>query len=69
MNTTNVHSQTNSEISLRDSSHSLKSERIPALRHEPKDVLQQLQANIAVLEDRCGRLSFMLNEVRSVIRR
>lgn len=42
---------------------------LPGLRHETKDVLQQLQAHIAHLEDLGGRLSFTLNEVRSLIRR
>lgn len=41
----------------------------PVLRNEPKDVLQQLNANISLLEDRCGRLNFLLSEVRSAIRR
>ncbi len=73
MNTINLHTHTNSEIPLRDSTPPVKSERarheLPGLRHEPKDVLQQLQTNIALLEDQCGRLNFMLSEVRSVIRR
>jgi hypothetical protein len=42
---------------------------LPGLRHETKDVLQQLQANINSLEDLGGRLSFMLAEVRGLIRR
>lgn len=41
----------------------------PALRHETKDVLKQLHANISTLEDLGGRLSFVLGEVRSLIRR
>ena len=41
----------------------------PVLRNEPKDVLQQLKTNISLLEDRCGRMNFILSEVRSVIRR
>ena len=73
MNTINLQSHTNSELTLRDSSVSVKSERarheLPVLRNEPRDVLQQLQANITLLEDQCGRLNFMLTEVRSVIRR
>lgn len=42
---------------------------LPGLRHETKDVLQQLQANINYLEDLGGRLGFTLSEVRSLIRR
>jgi len=71
LNTINLQPQTNSEIPLRDSSL-IKSERarsdLPGFQ-QPKDVLQQLQSNIALLEDQCGRLNFMLSEVRSVIRR
>lgn len=42
---------------------------LPGLRHETKDVLQQLHANIALLEDLGGRLGFVMSEVRSLIRR
>ncbi len=42
---------------------------VPGLRPETKDVLKQLQSNIALLEDQCGRLSFLMTEIRSVIRR
>jgi len=42
---------------------------LPGLRHETKDVLKQLQANIDLLEDLGGRLGFVLSEVRSLIRR
>jgi hypothetical protein len=68
-----LHPHTNSEIPLRDSSVTVKSERayhdLPGFRSDAKDVLQQLQANIALLEDKCGRLNFMMGEVRSVIRK
>ncbi len=42
---------------------------VPGLRPETKDVLKQLQSNIALLEDQCGRLGFLLSEIRTVIRR
>jgi len=42
---------------------------LPALRHETRDVLKQLDANIQLLEDLGGRLSYMLGEVRSIIRK
>jgi hypothetical protein len=42
---------------------------LPGLRHETRDVLKQLDANISLLEDLGGRLSYVLGEVRSVIRR
>lgn len=41
----------------------------PGLKHETKDVLKQLEGNIALLEDLGGRLSFVLAEVRSLMRR
>ncbi len=44
-------------------------QELPGLRHETKDVLKQLQNNIALLEDLGGRLGFVMSEVRSVIRR
>lgn len=71
MNTTNFASQGDSPATA-----AVKSEReqrayveVPGLRPETKDVLKQLQSNIALLEDQCGRLSFLLTEIRSVIRR
>lgn len=42
---------------------------LPGLRHETKDVLKQLDSNIALLEDLGGRLGFVLAEVRGLIRR
>ena len=42
---------------------------IPGLRHETKDVLQQLHTNIQLLEDLGGRLGFMMTEIRGLIRR
>jgi hypothetical protein len=72
LNTINLQTQTNNESPLRDSSR-VKSERalqdLPAYQWEPKDVLQQLQANLSILEDQCGRLNFMMAEVRSNLRR
>ncbi len=42
---------------------------IPGLRHETLDVLKQLDQNLRALEDASGRLSFVLCEVRTLIRR
>jgi hypothetical protein len=41
---------------------------LPGLR-QTKDVLQQLNTNIQLLEDLGGRLGFMMTEIRSLIRR
>ncbi|MGE0526695.1 MAG: hypothetical protein AB7G93_08975 [Bdellovibrionales bacterium] len=43
--------------------------QLPALRHETRDVLKQLQSKISTLEDMSGRLGFVLGELRSLIRR
>ena len=56
------------EISLPEREHSSYYE-IPSLRHETHDVLKQLDANIQLLEDLGGRLTFVLTEVRGMIRR
>jgi hypothetical protein len=42
---------------------------LPGLRHETRDVLKQLDANIRMLEDLGGRLGFVMSEVRGLIRR
>jgi hypothetical protein len=42
---------------------------IPGLRHETRDVLKQLDYNVQLMEDLCGRLGFVLSEVRTLIRR
>ena len=42
---------------------------LPGLRHETKDVLKQMQSNLAQLEDLTARLGLVLSDVRSVIRR
>lgn len=42
---------------------------IPGLRHETRDVLKQLNSNIQLLEDVGGRLSFVLAELRGLIRK
>ena len=42
---------------------------LPGLRHETRDVLKQLDANIQLLEDMSGRLGFVLSEIRTLIRR
>jgi hypothetical protein len=42
---------------------------LPGLHHETRDVLKQLDANINLLDDLSGRLSFVLNEVRTMVRR
>jgi hypothetical protein len=72
VNTLNIHSKTQSEktapeISLPAQERSYH--EIPGLGHETRDVLKQLDANIQLLEDLSGRLSFALNEIRGVIRR
>lgn len=54
---------------VREPSARYGSEALPSLRHETKDVLKQLQANINYLEDLGGRLGFVLGEVRGLIRR
>ena len=41
---------------------------VPGLRHETKDVLKQLHANIELIDDMSRRLSFVLNEVRTLVR-
>ena len=47
MNITTLHTHTNNEVPLRDSTAPVVSERarhdLPGLRHEPKDVLQQVE--------------------------
>ena len=42
---------------------------ISGLRPDVKDVLQQLNTNLRLLEDMTGRLGFVLSEVRGLIRR
>ncbi|MGE4133458.1 MAG: hypothetical protein AB7F86_17585 [Bdellovibrionales bacterium] len=39
------------------------------LRSDTRDVLTQLRGNIARLDDMCGRLQFVMGELRSVIKR
>lgn len=58
-----------SQALMREPSARRATEALPALRHETKDVLKQLHANINCLEDLGGRLGFVLGEVRSLIRR
>lgn len=60
--------QTKSETPAR-SNERVGYHELPGLRHETKDVLQQLQNNIQLLEDLGGRLGFVMSEVRSLIRR
>ncbi|MBX3022048.1 MAG: hypothetical protein KF799_10260 [Bdellovibrionales bacterium] len=68
MQTLNVQNKDTSAAPVREPSRRT-AEALPALRHETKDVLKQLHANINYLEDLGGRLGFVLSEVRSVIRR
>jgi hypothetical protein len=58
-------SQSTGQVVLRERAY----RDVPGLRHDTKDVLKQLQANIDHLEELGGRLGFMLSEVRSLIRR
>jgi hypothetical protein len=64
----------NSETPARTASESARPAsvpyvEVPALRHETRDVLKQLDANLNLIEDLTGRLSFVLGEVRQMIRR
>ena len=36
--------------------------------HQPKDLLQQLKANLQQLEDLEGRMQFMMSEIRGLTR-
>lgn len=71
MNTLNLHSQKQIQTSVREdvAQPSRAYHELPGLRHETKDVLKQLESNILLLEDMGGRLSFVLSEVRGLIRR
>ncbi len=72
MNTLNLNivKQDKSEPVPRESGRTeLAYVELPGLRHETKDVLKQLEGNIALLEDLSGRLGFVLSEVRGLIRR
>lgn len=69
LNIVNVQTQETSSASVREPSTRRTNEVPAALRHETKDVLKQLHANINHLEDLGGRLSYVLGEVRSLIRR
>jgi hypothetical protein len=66
----NVHKNAIQEAQNLESGSTERAYReLRGLRHETKDVLKQLEANILLLEDLGGRLSFVLSEVRSLIRR
>ncbi|NJL25599.1 MAG: hypothetical protein HC902_10780 [Calothrix sp. SM1_5_4] len=70
LNTANLQSRGTNEPSVGESGRTTRAlQDLPGLRHETRDVLQQMQANILILEDLSGRLGFALNEVRSLIRR
>ena len=72
MNTMNLNlkSHEKPESSVRESGRSeLAYVELPGLRHETRDVLKQLESNIQLLEDIGGRLSYVLSEVRTLIRR
>ncbi len=55
-----VHETTSPHVAYHD---------LPGLRHETKDVLQQLNMNVQLLEDMGGRLGFVISEIRSIVRR
>lgn len=69
LNTLNLQSKDSSPASVREPSARYTSEAFPGLRHETKDVLKQLNANINYLEDLGGRLGYVMGEIRSLIRR
>lgn len=69
MNTTNLQPSDTPTAAVKNERERAVYHEVPGLRPETKDVLKQLQSNISLLEDQCGRLSFMLSEIRSVIRR
>jgi hypothetical protein len=74
LNTLNLQSKdtgnpASSSASVRDTSARRATQELPGLRHETKDVLKQLHANINYLEDLGSRLGFVLSDVRTLIRR
>ena len=69
LNTVNLQNQQTVEKPAPAPADRVAYSELPGLRHETKDVLKQLQANISTLEDLGGRLGFMMTEVRSLIRR
>ena len=70
LNTLNLQSKNSNEAPAREiKSPSATYHELPSLRHETRDVLKQLDSNIQLLEDLNGRMSFMLTELRSLIRR
>jgi hypothetical protein len=66
LNTLNIQSKVN-EAPLREAGKAYR--EVPGLRHETKDVLRQLEANVQSLEDLGGRLTYVLCELRGLIRR
>ena len=54
---------------VRDAHLNRTSATMHGLRHETKDVLQQMQSHLNQLEDLSARLGFILTDVRSVVRR
>ena len=69
VNTLNLQGQPIDAKPVLRETESIAYRELPGLRHETKDVLQQLQSNIQMLEDLGGRLSYMMGEIRSLIRR
>lgn len=71
LNTVNLQTKVLADIPARDLNNRTERgyQELPSLGHETRDVLKQLNANIQLLEDLGGRLSFVLAEVSSVIRR
>lgn len=70
LNTVNLQTKSATEIQSLDVSRADRAyHEMPGLRHETKDVLTQLNANIVLLDDLTSRLGFVMSEVRSLIRR
>ncbi len=70
MNTVNLQANSVESTPVREASRAIRVyHELPGLRHETKDVLQQMEANIRNLEDLGGRLGFVLAELRGLIRR
>lgn len=72
MNTLHLQTKKSVEVQPRERAPTVETHHyreLPSLRVETKDVLKQLDSNIRLLEDLGGRLSYMLAEVDSLIRR
>lgn len=69
LNTANVQPSLNDSPARESGLGNRAYNEIPGIRHETKDVLKQLDANLRTLEDLGGRLGYVLSEVRGLIRR